>query len=129
HEALIADRQRAARELSELESRLRESEAHERDAQRSIAAQARAHAEMTQRAQDETGVRERLAAEVAALQVQLASCVESLHSTESYRAIYESTLQELDAELAMERAEGAQRRSALESLVAQLTAEHAAACA
>jgi len=41
HEALIADRQRAARELSELESRLRESEAHERDAQRSIAAQAR----------------------------------------------------------------------------------------
>ncbi|MGH8316468.1 MAG: FHA domain-containing protein [Steroidobacteraceae bacterium] len=178
HEALIAVQQRAARELSELETRLRDSEARERNAQRTIEAQSHTHAELTLRVQREAGARERLAVEVNALQAQLANCVESLHSRESYRAIYESTLRELEAELAAarlvtaeqearadqlgaelqsrgrllqnavrerdearqlhdteitqhaaERGEGEQRRGALESRLAELTAEHANACA
>jgi chromosome segregation ATPase len=178
HATLIADQQRTARELSELETRLRDSEARERNAQRTIDAQKLTHAELTQRAQHESGARERLATELRALQSQLANCVESLHNRESYRAIYESTLQELDAELAAarlktteqearanqlnaefqsrdrglkdavrerdearhlhdteitqhatERGEGERRLSALESRLAELTAEHADACA
>ena len=89
------------RELSELETRLRDTEARERNAQRTIEAQNRAHTELAKRVHRETGDRERLAAEIASLQAQLANCVESLHSRESYRAIYESTLQELEAELAV----------------------------
>lgn len=101
HAALIADQQRAARELSELGTRLSSSEARERDAQRALEAQHHGHAELAKRVQRETGDRERLAAEVLTLQAQLANCVESLQSRESYRTIYESTLQELDAELAV----------------------------
>jgi chromosome segregation ATPase len=178
HATLIADQQRTARELSELETRLRDSEARERNAQRTIDAQNLTHAELTQRAQHETGARQRLATELKALQGQLANCVESLHNRESYRAIYESSLQELDAELAAarlktteqearanqlnaelqsrdrglkdavrerdearhlhdteitqhatERGEGDRRLSALESRLAELTAEQADACA
>ncbi len=103
HEALRADRQREARELSELETRLRYSEDRERNAQRTVETQNHTHAELTHRVQHETSARERLAAEVKTLQAQLASCVESLQSRESYRVIYESTLQELDSELAAAR--------------------------
>ncbi len=178
HATLIADQQRTARELSELETRLRDSETRERNAQRTVDAQKLTHAELTQRAQHESGARERLATELKALQGQLANCVESLHTRESYRAIYQSSLQELDAELAAarlktaeqearanqlnaelqsrdrglkdavrerdearhlhdteitqhasERGEGERRLSALESRLAELTAEHADACA
>ena len=163
-------------ELSELEARLRDSEARARDAQRTIEAQTQAHTELEKRVRRETRDRERLAAEIVTLQAQLANCVESLHSRESYRAIYESTLQELEAELAIvtlrtgeqearanrldtelklsdrrreeairerdearhlhetritqhaaERGEGERKHSALESRLAALTAEHAAA--
>jgi chromosome segregation ATPase len=69
--------------------------------------------------------REHLAAEITALQAQLVNCVESLQSRESYRAIYESTLQELELELAAERDEGEQKRGALGSRLAELTAKHA----
>ena len=89
------------RELSELETRLRDSEARERNAQQTIEAQNQAHTDLAKRVRRETGDRERLAAEIMSLQAQLANCVESLHSRESYRAIYESTLQELEAELAV----------------------------
>jgi FHA domain len=119
HEALILDRQRAASELSELASRLRDSEARERNAQRAIEAQNRAHAELMHRVQCETSARDHLALEVKALEAQLANCVESLHSRESYRAIYESTLQELDAELAAARL----RTGELEARANQLDAE------
>ncbi|MGA7538757.1 MAG: FHA domain-containing protein [Steroidobacteraceae bacterium] len=178
HEALLADRQRATHELSELETRLRDGAARERDAQRAIEARDHAHAELTHRLQHETGSRERLAAEVETLQAQLANCLESLQSRESYRAIHESIVQELDAELAAarlwraeqearadqlgaelearagrlqdavrerdearqlhdteitqhaaEHGEGEQKRSALESRLAELTAEHADSCA
>jgi chromosome segregation ATPase len=178
HDALIADGQGAARERTELETRLRDSEARERSAQRTIEAQNHAHAELSQLVQHESSAHARLAAEVQALQAQLATCIESLHSRESYRAIYESTVQELDAELAAarlqtaeqearaerldaelqsrdrrlqnvederdqarhlrdteitqraaERGEGERTRGALESRLAQLTAEHAGACA
>jgi chromosome segregation ATPase len=101
HDALIADGQRATGRLSDLEARLHDSEARARDAQRSLEAQNHAHAELTRRVQRETTGRERLAAELTTLQAQLANCVESLHSRESYRALYESTLQELDSELAV----------------------------
>jgi chromosome segregation ATPase len=73
--------------------------------------------------QQETSVRERLAAEITALRGQLADCVESLQSRESYRVIYESALQELEIELAAERDEGEQKRSALESRLTELTAQ------
>lgn len=73
--------------------------------------------------------RAHLAAEITAQQAQLANCVESLQSRESYRAIYESTLQELELELAAERDEGEQKRRALGSRLAELTAKHADACA
>src|ERR1700751_5707910 len=78
HPALVADRQRAAGELSLLETRLQDSEARERNAQRTIEAQSHAHAELVQRTQDETRMRERLAAEHELLRAQIASCVEQL---------------------------------------------------
>ncbi len=104
-ETLSAEQQRTARQLPELETRLRETEAREREALRTIETQNLAHTELTQRARQESNARDRLAAEVKALQGQLASCVESLHNRESYRTIYESTLQELDIELATARLE------------------------
>jgi chromosome segregation ATPase len=133
---------------------------------------------LQQLVQRESGMRERLATEIDALQAQLANCIESLQSRESYRTIYESALQEMDLELAAarqqaaghearanqldaelqsrdrrlentvherdearhlhdteitqratERGEGERTRGALESRLAELTAEHAAACA
>jgi chromosome segregation ATPase len=133
---------------------------------------------LQQLVQRESSMRGRLAAEIGALQAQLANCVESLHSRESYRTIYESALQEMDLELAAarqqaaeqearanqldaelqsrgrrlenavqerdearhlhdteitqrvaERGDGDRTRGALESRLAELTAEHAAACA
>lgn len=119
HAALLADRQRAASELSELESRLQDSEARERNAQRTIEAQNHAHAELVQRTQDETHLRERLHAERERLQAQLASSLERLQNREAYRAIHESTIRELDDELA-----GATRRAAeQEARANQLAAE------
>jgi chromosome segregation ATPase len=178
HDALTSDSQRATRELAEIETRLRDSEARERHARGTIEAQSHTHGELTQRAQRETAARERLVAEVKALQRQLADCIESLHSRESYRAIYESSLQELDTELAAarlrtaelearsgqldvelkarvgelqsavrerdearhlhdtkltqhatEQGDGERRRTALESRLGELTAQHADACA
>ncbi|HEV2271843.1 MAG TPA: FHA domain-containing protein [Steroidobacteraceae bacterium] len=120
HEALIADRQQAARALSELETRLRDSEARERNAQRTLETQNHAHAELTRRVQREASERERLAAELVALQAQLANCVESLHSRESYRAIYESTLQEVDAELAVVMLRASEQEARANQLDAEL---------
>jgi chromosome segregation ATPase len=120
HEALIADRQRSAGDLSELETRLRDSDARERNAQRASEAQKHVHAELTHRVQHETRARERLATEVEVLQAQLASCVESLHNRESYRAIYESSLQELDAELATARLRTAEQEARANQLGAEL---------
>ncbi len=121
-EALIADQQRMARELSELETRFRDSEARERNAQHTIEAQNQAHAELTRRMQHETSARERLDAEFKALQAQLANCLESLQSRESYRAIYESSLQELDAELAAARLRTAEQEARANQLGAELQA-------
>lgn len=156
HEPLTAEREGAARELFALKTRLRDSEARERNAQLALEAQKRAHAELTQRVQSETSARDRLTAEVSALQAQLANCIESLHRRESYRAISAGTFEDLDAELTAarlrvteqearanqlgaelqsrerrlqdairERDEGERRGSALESRLAEVTAEHA----
>jgi chromosome segregation ATPase len=73
--------------------------------------------------QHESTARERLAAEVTALQAQLTNCIESLQSRESYRTLYESVLQELEIELAAERDEGEQKRGALESRLNELAAQ------
>jgi len=118
--ALIADGQRAASELSALEARLRDSEARERGAQQTIEAQNRTQAELTNRVQQEIRARERLAADVEGLQGQLASCVESLHNRESYRTIYESTLQELDIELETAQLETAAHETRAQELAAEL---------
>ena len=107
-------------QLSELETRLRDSEAREGDARRTVEAQHHAHAELTQRVERETGDRERLAAEVAALQAQLSSCVESLHSRESYRTLYESTLHELEAELAVVMLRAGEQEARANQLEAEL---------
>ena len=120
HAALIADRQRAAHELAELETRLRDSEARERNAQQTIEAQNHSHGELAHCVQDETRARERLGAEVKALQSQLASCIESLHSRESYRTIYESTLDELDTELATVSLRAAEQEARANQLAAEL---------
>jgi DNA repair exonuclease SbcCD ATPase subunit len=120
HETLAAEQQRTTRELDELATRLRDSEARERDAQRTIDAQNLTHTELTQRAQHETSARERLATEVSSLQCQLANCVESLHTRESYRAIYESTLQELDIELAAAKQQTAVQEARANQLDAEL---------
>jgi chromosome segregation ATPase len=122
HETLTAEQQRTTRELSELETRLRDSEARERELQRTIESQNLAHTELTQRAQIETRARERLGTEVKALQGQLATCVESLHTRESYRTIYDSTLQELDIELAAAKLEAAQQETRANQLNAELQA-------
>lgn len=119
HEKLVTEQQRTTRELAELEARLRDVESRERNAQRTIDAQNLTHAELTQRVQQETSARERLAAEVNSLQSQLVNCVESLHTRESYRTIYESTLQELDIELAAAK----QQTAAQEARANQLDAE------
>lgn len=75
---------------------------------------------LQQRVQRESNARGRLAAEVDALQAQLADCLESLHSRESYRTIYESTLQELDAELAAARLQTAEQEARADRLDAEL---------
>jgi chromosome segregation ATPase len=115
-EARAAELQRNA----ELATRLRDGEARERNAQHTIEVQNQTHAELTRRVQQETSARERLAAEVNALQAQLANCLESLHSRESYRAIYESSLQELDAELAAARLRAAEQEARANQLGAEL---------
>jgi FHA domain len=120
HEALIAEQQRTLRDISEIVSRLRDSEARERNAQRTIEEQKHTHAELTHRVQDETSARERLTAEVQALQAQLANCVESLQSRESYRAIYESALQDVDAELAAAKVRTAEQEARATQLHAEL---------
>ena len=122
HEALMADLQRAASELSELETRLRDSETRERDAQRAIEAQNRAHEELVQRLQHEAGTRERLAAEREVLQAQLASCLERLQSRESHRAIYASTIRELDDELAGATLRADEQEARAKRLAAELRA-------
>jgi len=122
HEALIADRQRAAGELSELEGRLRDSETRERNAQRTIEAQNHTRAELVQRVQDETGTRERLTEEREVLQAQLASCLEQLHNRESYRTIRESTVQALDAELAGATLRADEQEARATQLAAELNA-------
>lgn len=109
-----------ARELAEHETRLRDGEARERMAQRTIETQNHRHAELTQRVQRETGARERLAAEVKDLQAQLASCLESLHNRESYRTIYESTLQELHVELSATELRTAEQKARATQLDAEL---------
>jgi len=120
HEAVIAERQCAARELSELQTRLHDSETRERGAQSTIEGQNRAQAELRQLVQQESGARELLAAEVSALQAQLANCVESLHSRESYRGLYESTLEELDAELTVAKLRTAEQEARANQLDAEL---------
>jgi DNA repair exonuclease SbcCD ATPase subunit len=120
HETLLGEQQRTTRELAELETRLRDSESREREARRTIESQNLTHTELTRRAQQEVGARERLAAEVTALQGQLAKCVESLHNRESYRAIYESTLQELDVELAAAKQQTAVQETRANQLSAEL---------
>jgi len=122
HQALVAEGQRATGALAELENRLRDTEARERAAQRAIEARDHAHAELTHRVQHATGAREHLAAEVKALQAQLATCLESLHSRESYRTIYESTIRELDAELAAARLRTAEQEARADQLCAELEA-------
>ncbi|MGH8181817.1 MAG: FHA domain-containing protein, partial [Steroidobacteraceae bacterium] len=77
---------------------------------------------LQQLVQRESGARERLAAQINALQAQLANCLESLHSRESYRTIYESTLQELDTELAAARLQTAEQAARANRLDAELQA-------
>jgi septal ring factor EnvC (AmiA/AmiB activator) len=119
HQALVADRQRAARELTELESRLRESETRERNAHSTIEAQKHTEAELVHRAQHGADAYERLTAEREVLKAQLASYIEGLHNRESYRSIFESSAQELDAELAS----ATLRAEAQEARANQLAAE------
>lgn len=132
--AAVARADELGRELAETSANLEAATGRER----ALAAALRSEQEAAQRRaaeleaargalqhalQHETSARERLAAEITALQAQLANCVESLQSRESYRVIYENALQELEIELAAERDEGAQKRSALESRLTELTAQ------
>ena len=77
---------------------------------------------LQQLVQRESGDRERLAGEIGALQAQLADCVESLHTRESYRTIYESTLRELDAELAAAQLQTAEQEARANRLDTELQA-------
>jgi chromosome segregation ATPase len=119
---LAADRQQAGQQLSQVQARFGALEARERHAQQTIEEQKRSQTELTRRSQQEALDRERLVAEVKALQAQLANCLESLHSRESYRVIYESGLRELDAALAAATA----RTAAQESRANQLEGERQA---
>jgi chromosome segregation ATPase len=120
HAALAADRQQAAQQLSQLQARFGELEAREREAQQTLEEQKRSQTELTRRSQQEAIDRERLATQVKALQAQLASCLESLHSRESYRVIYESSLRELDAELVAASARTAEQESRAHQLEGEL---------
>jgi len=120
HAALVADRQCTVVALCELESRLQDSEVRERNAQRTIEAQNHTHAELVQRTQDDTRVRERLTAERELLQAQLASCVERLQNREAYRTISESTIRELDGELAGATLRAQEQEARANQLAAEL---------
>jgi len=120
YQALITDQQRTAHELFELETRFLDCEARERSAQRTIKAHNYDQAKLMRVVQHETSARERLAAEVKSLQDQLANCLESLQSRESYRTIYESTLRDLDAELAAARLQTAEEETRANQLDAEL---------
>jgi chromosome segregation ATPase len=120
HAALLADRQRAASELSEFESRLQDSEARERNAQRTIEAQNHAHSELVRRTEDETRLREQLHAERERLQAQLASSLERLQNREAYRAIQETTIRELDDELTGATRHAAEQEARANQLAAEL---------
>jgi chromosome segregation ATPase len=122
HTALVADRQRAAGELSELESRVKDTAARERNAQRTIEAQNQAHVELLQRTQDQAQLCDRLAAERAQLQAQLASGLERLQNREAHRAIYETTLRELDGELAAATLRAEEHEGRANQLAAELEA-------
>ncbi|MFZ0549871.1 MAG: hypothetical protein WAM21_03605, partial [Steroidobacteraceae bacterium] len=61
-----------------------------------------------------------LAADAKSLQTQLASCLESLQSRESYRAIYQSSLQELDAELAAAKLQTTEQQARADQLHGEL---------
>jgi hypothetical protein len=101
---LMADRQRLAAELLELEHRVQDSETCERQAQQATEAQSRNGAELAQRMQDETRLREQVSAERERLRAQLASCLERLQNRDAYRSICESTIGEVDEEFADRRA-------------------------
>jgi chromosome segregation ATPase len=122
HAGLVADRQRAAGELLELERRMQDSETRERQAQQATEAQSRHSAELAQRMQEETRMRDQVAAERERLRAQLASCLERLQNREAYRSICESTLGELDEELARGTLRAEQERMRADSLAAELQA-------
>ena len=120
HAALVADQQRAASELSELETRLHDSEVRERNAQRTIEARTHAHAELEHRTHDEIRLRERLTADRELLQAQLASCLERLQNREAHRTLFESTIRELDDELAVARLRAEDQGARASQLAAEL---------
>jgi DNA repair exonuclease SbcCD ATPase subunit len=113
HAALLADQQRVATGLAELEGRLQGSELRQREAQRALEQHKHTAAELAQRRQDEARVHEQVAAERELLRAQLASCLEGLQNREAYRTMCEATIQELDEELhgATLRAEEHQARA------------------
>ena len=120
HAALGVVQQRAARELAELETRLQDSEAREQNAHRTIEAQNHAHAELEHRTHDEIRLRERLTVERELLQAQLASYIERLQSREAYRTLFESTIRELDDELAIARHRAEDQEARASQLAAEL---------
>jgi IgA-specific serine endopeptidase len=133
HEALtLVQRERAAalaraealsRELSEASAALEAAKGRERSLAEALSSeQEAARQRAAEIAQRETRAREGLAAEVKALQAQLANCLESLQSRESYRALYESSLQELDAELAAAKLRTAEQEARANQLETELQA-------
>ena len=122
HAGLVADQQRVAGEILELERRMQNSETRERQAQQATEAQSRHSAELAQRVQDETRMRNQVTAEREHLRAQLASCLERLQNREAYRSICESTIGELDEELASGTVRARQDRTRADQLAAELQA-------
>jgi chromosome segregation ATPase len=122
HAGLVADGQRVAGELLELERRVQESETRERQAQQATEAQSRHSAELGRRMQDETRMRIQVTAEREHLRAQLASCLERLQNREAYRSICESAIGELDEELASGTVRARQERTRADQLAAELQA-------
>ena len=98
--AAVAHADELSGELAEMSANLDAVKVRERALAEALTNEQEAASRRTAEADAERREAARLAAEVKALRAQLAICIESLQSRESYRTIYESTLEELDIELA-----------------------------
>lgn len=96
---LQAERDRLAVTGADLETQLASTQTRERELQKSIESKDVLHGDLSGRLAEEARDHAQLRQEFTAITAELMRCREQLQSRESYRAIYETNLHELDTEL------------------------------